>query len=72
MDVADPSRYRFSWRGGVQREDKAPGYWVTGLEFRALVERFGLIPQLDDTDAKRVNRYPRVVPPTIREHEGTI
>lgn len=51
-------RYRFSWRGGAQREDKDPAYWVTGSEFRALVEKFGLVPHLDDSDVKRVKGYP--------------
>jgi hypothetical protein len=56
--VRHVGRYRFTWRGEVQREDKAPAYWVTGSEWRALVVKFGLLPQMDDTDVKRVKAYP--------------
>jgi hypothetical protein len=39
--------YRFSWRDKVQREDATP-YWVSGADWLALVEKFGLTSQLED------------------------
>ena len=51
-------RLRFSWYGSVQREQKGPAYFVTGGEWLALVEKFGLTSQLEDRDVKRVKSYP--------------
>ena len=46
-----PGRYggvsRFSWRGEVQPEDQ-PEYLVSGADWLTLVEKFGLVPQLED------------------------
>jgi hypothetical protein len=44
---AYPIRYRFSWRGKVDRA-KEPGHFVMEEEFLTLVGRFGLAPRLQD------------------------
>jgi hypothetical protein len=36
----------------VPREQEDPAYWVTGQEWLALAEQFGLTAQLEDTNAK--------------------
>jgi hypothetical protein len=50
-------RFRFAWRGPVQREDDI-AYWVTGVDWLTLVEKFGLSARLEDRDTKRVKGYP--------------
>jgi len=52
-----PVRFRFSWRGEVQREDDV-AYWVTGVDWLTLVETVGLAARLTDTNEKRVKGYP--------------
>jgi hypothetical protein len=41
--------YRFSWRGTVPPE-KDPAYFVSGADWLTLVEKFGLAPQLEDSE----------------------
>ncbi|OBA78076.1 hypothetical protein A9W99_03670 [Mycobacterium sp. 1164966.3] len=40
-------QYRFGWRGEVAKT-KEPAYWVSGADWLALVEKFGLTSQLED------------------------
>jgi hypothetical protein len=58
LSIRARGRFRFSWYGSVQCEQKRPAYWVTGGEWLALVEKFGLTSQLEDRDVKRVKGYP--------------
>ncbi|MCV7442875.1 hypothetical protein H7K33_11615 [Mycobacterium paraense] len=51
LDLAG-SAFRFSWRGDSARSNERPAYVVSGADWSALVEEFGLTPQLEDK-AKR-------------------
>jgi hypothetical protein len=42
------SRFRFAWRGDVHWPNERPDYLVSGADWLALAETFGLTPQLDD------------------------
>jgi hypothetical protein len=42
------SRFRFSWRDDVPWPNDRPAYVVSGADWLALVEKFGLTPQLED------------------------
>jgi hypothetical protein len=44
--------FRFAWRGDAPRSNERPAYVVSGADWSALVEEFGLTPQLQDK-AKR-------------------
>jgi hypothetical protein len=46
----DPIQYRFSWCGTVE-QTKEPGYLAMEAEFLALVQKFGLAPNLEDRTA---------------------
>ncbi len=47
LDLAG-SAFRFSWRGDSPRANERPTYVVSGADWSALVEQFGLTPQLED------------------------
>jgi hypothetical protein len=42
--------FKFSWRVDVPRPNERPAYEVSGGDWLALVEKFGLTPQLEDRD----------------------
>lgn len=42
------SEFRFSWGGDVSRANDRPAYVISGGDWLALVEKFGLAPQLHD------------------------
>jgi hypothetical protein len=42
------SEFRFSWRGDALRPNDRPAYVVSGADWQALAEEFGLTPQLED------------------------
>jgi hypothetical protein len=43
------SEFRFSWRGEVSRANQRPAYVVSAADWLALVTKFGLAPQLHDS-----------------------
>jgi hypothetical protein len=51
LDLAG-AEFRFSWRGGSGRSNERPTYVVSAADWLALVEIFGLTPQVEDK-AKR-------------------
>jgi hypothetical protein len=44
--VSKPEVDRFSWRGAVP-EDNEPAFWASGADWLALVDKFGLAPNLE-------------------------
>jgi hypothetical protein len=49
------SEIRFSWRGNTLRPNERPAHVVSGAHWRALVEEFGLTPQLEDIAGRHEN-----------------
>jgi hypothetical protein len=47
LDLAG-TRFRFGWRGGAHRLNERPDYVVSGGDWLAIVETFGVTPQLED------------------------
>jgi hypothetical protein len=42
-------RFRFSWRGDVPWPNERPAYVVSAADWLTLVDKFGLAPQLQDS-----------------------
>jgi hypothetical protein len=48
--LAKNAAYRFSWLDTVPVTKKDPAYFVSGADWLTLVEKFGLAPQLEDSE----------------------
>jgi hypothetical protein len=70
------SRFRFSWRGDVPRQDERPAYVVSGTDWLTLAEKFGLAPYLEDMRQPPATYAPGTPPPMsydqLSERETTV